>query len=284
MTGLDFQNLFYTKWGKAYSGYYDTAKLNRLTFAAIQNVYQKKLNDYQLSDQVTDELSYFISVIPDAKPFNNLLTLSNATNVLAVSSIAGAGTVTVTTTLNPNGLVSGQQVKIQGLSGYTINGQTSGTFVITVTGPNTFTLNNATGAGVNVGTVTATIMDVIPFYRKIKNIQPTFLLGNTSYTNFAWELKSIEKGAVYGQGTVRYPKYEVFGLKVKLLPSTTATNCVFEYFVLPTQIDTSNNTTELPYTDKLLTLFVEELINIASQESRDNEMYQMSTIEVRDNP
>lgn len=84
---------------------------------------------------------------------------ASVTSDYLINTFAIAGTTTVTITSTNHGLSTGMTVVwTQGNGTGTINSATSGTFRVTVTGANTFTLDLATGASLVIGTTDSLLL------------------------------------------------------------------------------------------------------------------------------
>jgi len=201
MTGLDFKNLYLTKIDDAYTAYYDDVKLQRFVDMALLNAVEKKLEVYEKTNKVDDDLLPLI---------------------IFLAGIA---------------LVSG---------------------------------------GVDISNIST----AAPNYHRILNIKVKY---STATAKVAILKKQFQKIASYGQGTLNYPKYEIYNSTI--IPSPAgATSIDLVYCRTPIEIDITNNTNVVPYQDKFLTFVIDEMITLVSAAKRDAEMYQVGNQELIINP
>lgn len=69
MTGADVDSLFGTAYDEAYSGYFSDTQKQRILNVSLNNLYERKLEEYAADDKITDELLPFtksVSVTPTA--------------------------------------------------------------------------------------------------------------------------------------------------------------------------------------------------------------------------
>ena len=71
-------------------------------------------------------------------------------------------------------------------------------------------------------TVSSFVVDtsVITNFWKLQNIKPTYTDSGKTYSKYARELKSVEKGSVYSSGTYMNPRYTFNNDGITLYPQT----------------------------------------------------------------
>jgi len=86
MTGVEFKAKFNTEYDEAYSGYWDDAKLNRLVESAVVDVIETKIEEFQSSGKITDDLLPLLAEIT-LNATNNLIAVSAITNYKRLSNV-----------------------------------------------------------------------------------------------------------------------------------------------------------------------------------------------------
>lgn len=124
---------------------------------------------------------------------------------------------------------------------------------------------------VTVSTPTSNEIDIssistdVPLYEQIVNIpRMAFVVDGITYYGRATELKNQDEGSYFGQGTLYDPKYKIVNDKIVCLPLDYQCNeAVISYISSPTQIDLTNASTVLKYTDKFIETIVSEMCSVA---------------------
>lgn len=122
-----------------------------------------------------------------------------------------------------------------------------------------------------VSTPTSNLVDIsststdVPSYEQIVNIpRMAFIVDGVTYAGRATELKNQDEGAYFGQGTLYDPKYKIVNDKIVCLPVGYPCNeVIISYIASPTQIDLTNGSTTLKYTDKFIETVVSEMCAVA---------------------
>lgn len=132
LTGTGLYNLVQQALGIAYTGQLTAVKGQRICDRAFVQVCE---NNYDKNDtqKTRDNLSFLVSTNSVFSINNNQLYVSP----LILSNVVIVGTLATFTTVLPHNILTGQTVTISGVAGFTAN--PNGSFVVTVTGTNTFT-------------------------------------------------------------------------------------------------------------------------------------------------
>lgn len=130
--------------------------------------------------------------------------------------------------------------------------------------------------------ISATSAVVPTFFSEIAVIV-TSPFGEGTVTKEATILNPNEGTSPYNEGVARYPKYQIANDLMAIQPSN-ATSVDIQYFIAPFTIDVTDNSTEIPYNEKLLNLIIDAAIHEATAPNRDYPMRQMSAEDVAQNP
>jgi hypothetical protein len=112
---------------------------------------------------------------------------------------------------------------------------------------------------------------VIPNLKQVLIVDPTF--NSTQQTIRTTPVSYADFGAIYSQGTVRYPKYILSADGIDIYPKTPAiTTCTVWYVSEPIYIDVADNSTVIPYTDEMVELIIKAAIIEATKSTREFSM------------
>lgn len=93
-----------------------------------------------------------------------------------------------------------------------------------------------------------------------------------------------KKNSQLEDATVRYPKYEVSNVSLKVYPTTeTCTQLTCDYYMTPADIDAEDGTTDLGFDIMLADQIVREAVIIAASPNRDSVLYQMGQANIEQN-
>ena len=128
-------------------------------------------------------------------------------------------------------------------------------------------LNNVTPTNGSLD-VSATSTQVPNYYQIINlNVYSDFM-GST-ISKYAMERRLDQKIDDYSEGTARYPRYLISEGIISIEPSN-AKRVDIDYFIKPIEIDVNDNSTEVPYNNKLIQLIIDKTIGIIGFEERDD--------------
>lgn len=106
--------------------------------------------------------------------------------------------------------------------------------------------------------------DVPDYYQVITLPRVTFVVDGVTYAGRATELKSSEVGGYFGQGTLYDPKYDTVNNKLRIRPLGYQCNeAIVSYIAVPTAIDLTDASTELPFPDKFINTIVSDMCELA---------------------
>lgn len=132
------------------------------------------------------------------------------------------------------------------------------------------------GAG-NIIDISPTSSDV-PNYRVFQSGKTTFTVSGQVITGQLTPLKQANFGAFFGQGTYDYPKYQIMEGQFFITPaSPICTTVAFRYVRTYVQIDLTDNTDPIPYTESMIQKIILITTNRLLFESRDREGQGMNT-------
>jgi hypothetical protein len=109
----------------------------------------------------------------------------------------------------------------------------------------------------------------VPNYYELISVIVTSPYLSTSLTKQAMERRYDQFIDESSRGTARYPRYVVSSTTLKIEPSN-ATSVDLDYFIKAIPIDTSDNSAQVPYNDKLIQLIIDNVINVIGFEERDD--------------
>lgn len=86
------------------------------------------------------------------------------------------------------------------------------------------------------------------------------------------------------KANVRYPKYEVSGVNLKVYPlDVSCTELTCDYYMTPQDIDTTDDTTDLGFDVMLADQIVREAVIVAASPNRDTVLYQLGQSNIEQN-
>jgi hypothetical protein len=107
--------------------------------------------------------------------------------------------------------------------------------------------------------------------KQVLIVDPTF--NSTQKTIRTTPITYADFGAIYSNGTVRYPKYILSANGIDIYPKTPAiTTCTVWYISEPIYIDVANSSTVIPYTDEMVELIIKAAIVEATKSTREFSM------------
>lgn len=282
--GTDFNNIVDLKVDQAYTGYFTTAKKNRLIREATNKAIEYKVatND---RIQVQDDLFGIFKTNATFTPTSNTLDLipggagmtdyHHVMNVkaqyimpLGVNIISATATTPLRITLASDvNLRNGEAVQIA-----SVNAQANGTRYVK-------RLRN----------------DLFELYSDKYLITP--IVGVTSFTgtglinriiyNDAYDMKSNRKFSNLNAPSVYDPYYEIANTVLKIYPlDLTCTQITMDYISIPTYIDVTNNTTDLLgiYSERFIYFIADETARIMGMSMRDDSLMMQSQSEITNQP
>jgi len=240
ITGQEIKKEVEMKVDKAYTGYYDPIKMNRLLRMCLTKIIDQKLAIYRTNQKIAEEIQPLTVYGRTVVVNNNKVPINN----FIVTSITYAGTlVTVVTENYDNGLANGDSFEFTntptGLTGIDLLG------TVTITSGSTFQFTNS-GAIIGVYTAYSTALSGPKFigdYYRLMNMRCNF--PSSTQNNFIVGPDSInEKGKVFGQATTRFPRAELAENFLHIEPKGTVCSSVEVYYIkkIPRHIDVQDNT------------------------------------------
>jgi len=199
MNSSEIKKNFEQKVDKAYTGYFDNSKMNRLFKDTMYRVVNEKLDNYGIQKN-RDEISFLIKT-GVVKPINN--------NKIAVADVA-VDSVTIVnpavyqvTFATPHNVVAGDSITISGVQGTLTITQANGTFTPTIVDEYSLQITVAFTSGVYTpGTGKMTFTKLIDdFYRLLTT--KARVKENTEYTVEAASNYSPIKVRVTEQNNLR---------------------------------------------------------------------------------
>ena len=82
MTGEDLKNKFNTAYDEDYSGYFSDTQLQRICDTSLNNLYERKLEEYAADDKITDEIMPFTSTVSVTPTAGNIVDISPTSSVV----------------------------------------------------------------------------------------------------------------------------------------------------------------------------------------------------------
>lgn len=237
-TGVEIQKIIEQKVDKSYTGFYDTAKMNRLLKGILYKVIDQKIAFYRQTQKIAEEISPLVV-------YGKQVTVTLAripTKSLVVKNITYVGsivTVTVDSTLSfmqPGDSVVFENAPL-GISGIIA------TPVVTTALINQFTFNNGS---VPTGTYTPNTATVynsrfIPDLYRLLGGNVRFP-GSTTLYSLVGPVNINTIGKVFGQPSTRFPRFEMSDNSIIIEPISS--NCNFAelfYCKNPKEFDVTNN-------------------------------------------
>lgn len=282
--GTEFNNIVDLKVDQAYTGYFTTAKKNRLIREATNKAIEFKVatND---RIQVQDDLFGIFKTNVTFTPTSNTLDLipggaamtdyHHVMNVkaqyimpLGVNIISATATTPLRITLASDvNLRNGEAVQIA-----SVNAQANGTRYVK-------RLRN----------------DLFELYSDKYLITP--IVGVTTFTgtglinriiyNDAYDLKSNRKFSNLNAPSVYDPYYEIANTVLKIYPlDLTCTQITMDYISIPTYIDVTDSTTDLLgiYSERFIYFIADETARIMGMSMRDDSLMMQSQSEITNQP
>lgn len=282
--GTDFNNIVDLKVDQAYTGYFTTAKKNRLIREATNKAIEYKVatND---RIQVQDDLFGIFKTNATFTPTSNTLDLipggaamtdyHHVMNVkakyimpLGVSIVSASATTPLRITLASDvNLRNGEAVQIA-----SVNAQANGTRYVK-------RLRN----------------DLFELYSDKYLITP--IVGVTAFTgtglinriiyNDAYDMKSNRKFSTLNAPSVYDPYYEIANTVMKIYPiDLTCTQITMDYVSIPTYIDVTDSITDLLgiYSERFIYFIADETARIMGMSMRDDSLMMQSQSEITNQP
>lgn len=109
----------------------------------------------------------------------------------------------------------------------------------------------------------------VPNYYQIVNLKVYSDFMGSTISKYAMERRLDQKIDDYSEGDARYPRYLMSEGIISIEPST-ASRVDIDYFITPYEIDVADNSTQVPYNDKLIQLIIDKTIGIIGFEERDD--------------
>jgi len=110
-----------------------------------------------------------------------------------------------------------------------------------------------------------------------------FVKNGITYYEYGKVLKDDAKGSPL-KGNIRYPKYDFTNQYIRIYPENeTCLEVSGLYFVDTFTIDVADAVTVLPFTDKNVYGIIEQALNVAAISTREQDYYQMSENEIKQN-
>lgn len=285
MTGSEFSSIFDLKIDKAYSGFLNSTKKNRLFKEALILAIETKYKNLSGQKQF-DEIINLIKTEQSFVPVSNVLSLISAGVTdyqhllsikakftepipgITIKSINGTSPATITIS-GTNNIRTGESYVISGVLGML---NINGTVYLKRLNSTTFSLYSNSGLTVPViGTGTY-------------SSGGTF---NKVYYNYCKPSFSDRKISTLGEPTINYPKFEMTQNSVKIYPlDKTCTEVKIDYIIKPTVfIDSANSLVdlELTYPIKFLYYVADVSAQLFSESVKDQELFQTSTFETNTN-
>lgn len=282
--GTDFNNILDLKTDQAYTGYFTTAKKNRIIREATNKGVELKVatND---RIQVQDDLFGIFKTNATFTPTSNTLDLipggagmtdyHHVMNVkaqyimpLGVSITAATATTPLRITLSGEvNLRNGEAVQIA-----SVNAQANGTRYVK-------RLRN----------------DLFELYSDKYLINP--IVGVTAFTgtglinriiyNDAYDMKSNRKFSNLNAPSVYDPYYEIANTVMKIYPiDLVCTQITMDYVSIPVYIDVTNNVTDLLtiYSERFIYFIADETARLMAMSMRDDSLMMQSQSEITNQP
>lgn len=124
---------------------------------------------------------------------------------------------------------------------------------------------------------------VVDNFYSIVNVHVTSPYRATTIKRYAKERPYAQFQSDYTEGTAAYPRY-YFSNGIITIEPEDATGVELTYFTTPQTIDVSNDTDEILYNDKILSLIIDEAMIIAGIKSRDQIIVQNESMMEQKNP
>lgn len=199
MNSVEIKKNFEQKVDKAYTGYFDKAKMNRLFKDTIYRVVNEKLDNYGIQKN-REEISFLIKTGVVKSINNNKLGIAS---VPVQSVTISTPTVFQVVFANPHNLVSGDQITISGVQGTLTISQANGTFTPSIVDSTSILITVASATGVhtaNTGEMTFSKL-LSDYYRLL--IAKARVIENDELTVSAASNYTPIKVKVTGQNNLR---------------------------------------------------------------------------------
>jgi len=122
---------------------------------------------------------------------------------------------------------------------------------------------------------------MLPNFERLIALASKYVKNGVTYYQYARQLKDEEKISPL-KGSVLYPKYDYTNEYIRLYPQDeTCLETRGTYFRAIFTIDVTDNTTDLPFTQKNAQSIINNALNIAAQITREDGYYQMTENENR---
>lgn len=282
-TGIEIRKILEQKVDKAYTGYKDPIKINRLLKDCLTAIIDQKIEIYRTNQKIADEISPFLVYGKQVAPYQNKIRTANI-HVVNITYLASTVTVTAEEDLQVN---VGDLLSFSATPAGIANIDQS--FIVLTLSGKMFTFTNVLGTPTGTYTAysgTLNNANYLDDYYRLLNAELTFAGNITSF--IANPDHIAEKGKVFGQATTRHPKVEIASNVIHIEPSSVVCSLAkFFYFKKPARyIDVDNSVYD--YSLFLNEKMISHLTNVAARNwaafMSHNDMFKTEQLIISDNP